>query len=302
MRTVLIPLNFNFNIVAEQKTIVVTGAHGQLASAFKAISGGYPDCRFIFLSKQDCDITDRKAVELFFSTYGADACINCAAYTAVDLAETEREMAMAVNATAPGNLASACLANGILFFHFSTDYVFDGKGLEPYIETDPTGPLNMYGKSKLAGEQAVLKANPYAIIIRTSWVYGSYGKNFVRTMCRLMNERESINVVNDQFGCPTFTEDLASAVMAMLSQEMKAKGGLYHYCNNGVISWFDFAMAIRELIGSSCSVNPIPAKEFPTAALRPAYSALNTQKIRDTFHLPIPDWKVSLKNCIRMMQ
>lgn len=285
-------------IVKEQMNVVVTGANGQLAAAFKTIAIEYPAYHFIFLSKEECDITDRKSVESFFAQNALHACINCAAYTAVDLAETQRESAMQVNALAPGYLAAACVRHGVRFFHFSTDYVFDGTATKAYTENDPVNPLNVYGESKLAGEQAVLNTDPEAIVIRTSWVYSNDGKNFLKTMIRLMGEKENINVVHDQFGSPTYTLDLAKAVMAILSGESKGKGGLYHYCNAGIISWFEFATAIQELAGSTCKVNAIPAKDFPVAAKRPGYSALDTAKIQKTFGLTIPSWKDSLQKCL----
>jgi dTDP-4-dehydrorhamnose reductase len=215
----------------------------------------------------------------------------------VDKAESDRDTAIHINATAVGELAAACKIYGAGFIHFSTDYVFNGEANKPYTEGDATDPVNFYGLTKLMGERAALENNPETIIIRTSWVYSSYGKNFVKTMLRLMSEKESIGVVADQFGSPTYAADLAAAVMqAIVSGNNRP--GIYHYCNEGIISWHEFATAIKTFSGSGCIVNAIDTAAYPTPAKRPHFSALNTQKIKDVFQLQIPGWKESLQRCM----
>jgi dTDP-4-dehydrorhamnose reductase len=206
-----------------------------------------------------------------------------------------------VNSEAPATLASICKKYGSIFFHFSTDYVFDGEATQPYVETSETNPVNFYGETKLRGEQNVLQNNPETFIIRTSWVYSSHGKNFVKTMLRLMCEKESLGVVDDQFGCPTYAGDLAMTVMLVISNKNKITGGIYHYCNEGIISWYDFAVEIKKLIHSKCIVNPINTSAYPTPAKRPHYSVLNTDKIRNTFQIQIPHWQQSLSKCIDLL-
>lgn len=240
-------------------------------------------------------------MEKYFSQHSFSHCINCAAYTSVDKAETEKEMAFQINATAAGELAAVCKKYDTRFIHISTDYVFDGNGSVAHKESDQTGPVNMYGASKLAGEKATIANNEQAVIIRTSWVYSSYGKNFVKTMLRLMSERESIAVVNDQFGCPTYAADLATAILTILSCHKQLIAGIYHYSNKGVTSWYDFALEIKNLTGSKCQVNPISTDGYPTAAKRPPYSVLATEKIQQAFDLTIPDWRDSLKKCIVLL-
>ncbi len=286
--------------MSSKKNILITGANGQLGMEFRDLEKQYPSFNFLFVSRQELSIDDFDAIKKYFAANGIDYCINCAAYTAVDKAETQKEQAIAINATAVGNLAAICKEYHSVFFHFSTDYVFNGKATEPYKETDATDPVNLYGQTKLMGEQAAVKNNDQAIIIRTSWVYSRHGNNFVKTMLRLMSQKESIGVVADQFGSPTHAADLAAAVMQIINAQ-KFVPGIYHYCNEGIISWYDFAIAIREMSGSKCIVNPIETAAYPTAAARPHYSALNTQKIKDSYGLQIPGWRQSLENCIALM-
>ncbi|RYD76206.1 MAG: dTDP-4-dehydrorhamnose reductase, partial [Sphingobacteriales bacterium] len=222
------------------------------------------------------------------------------AYTAVDKAETEKETAIAINAIAVGHLAALCKQYNARFIHFSTDYVFSGNADKPYEPTDTTDPVNYYGLTKLMGEQQAFENNEETIVIRTSWVYSSFGKNFVKTMLRLMAEKDAIGVVSDQVGCPTYAADLANAVMQIV-QSNNTEAGIYHYCNKGIISWFDFATAIKEIADSNCIVNPIQTKDYPTPAKRPGYSALDTQKIQDKFSIEIPHWRQSLERCIKLM-
>lgn len=285
------------------KTILVTGAYGQLSSEMQALSSAYPQYDFLLVTKEDLPIDNSTAVVKFFEENDIDVCVNCAAYTAVDKAETEVDEAMAVNATATATLATICKEKKILFIHISTDYVFDGNGASPYKEDHPVSPVNMYGLSKLKGEELAMELNPATIIIRTSWVYSSFGNNFVKTMLRLMKERESLNVVDDQVGCPTYAADLAEAIMQIIEQPAVAKAnpGIYHFSDDGVISWYQFAESIKELSGSACKVNPIPSSQYPTPAKRPHYSVMDTSKIRSTFNIVPPHWKASLEQCLRFL-
>lgn len=281
---------------------MVTGASGQLGSEFRVLAAHYPDYHFLFAAKKDLDIADADATAAYFSAHAINYCINCAAYTAVDKAESEEATAVLINATAVANLAAACKNNKAQLILISTDYVFDGTAGKPYKETDLTNPVSVYGKSKLQGELMALENCPAAIIIRTAWVYSSFGNNFVKTMLRLMKEKESVNVVNDQFGCPTYAADLAVAIMQIIiSGKSKENPGIYHYTNKGVINWYEFAVAIKKITGSSCIVNPITTAEYPTAAKRPAYSVLDTAKIREIFSVNIPDWKTSLSKCLLLI-
>jgi dTDP-4-dehydrorhamnose reductase len=283
------------------KNILVTGANGQLGKEFRALEESFPNYSFVFTDLDELAIDDASAVKNFFRLQPFLACINCAAYTAVDKAETEKEKALVVNADAVGNLAEACAEHRTHFIHISTDYVFDGNSSTPYAEDSETDPINHYGLSKLKGELLALQKNPDSIIIRTSWVYSEHGNNFVKTMMRLMKERESINVVNDQVGSPTYAADLAKAIMKIIEKHIEnpaAVKGIYHYSNEGSISWYEFAVAIKELIGSSCKVNPVPTSQYPTPARRPYYSLLNKSKIKSVYGLKIPHWKDSLRRCI----
>ncbi len=280
--------------------ILVTGANGQLGRELRAIAAAWPQYEFVFLAKDDLPIHRFEQTRSYFEQARPFACINCAAYTAVDKAETEKEQAFLVNAESVGVLAAACAATHARFIHISTDYVFDGQSSTPLKEDDPTGPINVYGASKLRGEELAFQHNARTVIIRTSWVYSAFGNNFVKTMKRLMNERPFINVINDQIGSPTYAADLAGAIMQVLHAG-KFVPGIYHYSNEGAISWYDFAVAIRELTGSPCEVRPIPGTEYPTPARRPHYSLLDKTKIRQTYGLSIPAWKDSLVQCLSLL-
>lgn len=286
---------------SSQKNILVTGANGQLGQEFQQLEKNFPSLNFLFVSKNELSIADENAVNTFFKNKQIDICINCAAYTAVDKAETDKETAIAVNAIAVGYLAKACKNHNAKFIHISTDYVFDGKGIKPFTENDQTNPVNFYGQTKLSGELNAIKENEETIIIRTAWVYSSFGNNFVKTMIRLMNERESIGVVNDQYGCPTFAADLAQAIMQIIVSN-NFIAGIYHYSNKGKISWYDFAKEISQQINSHCVVNEITTSQFPTPAARPSYSVLDTSKIAETFNITIHDWKVSLQKCLALLK
>jgi len=279
--------------------ILVTGANGQLGNEFRALAEAHPGFRFIFTSREDFPIHRIEQVREFFLKQQPAYCINCAAYTAVDKAETDREMAFLVNAVATGVLATVCKEQQTKFVHISTDYVFDGQSPVPYTEEDKTDPVNTYGASKLQGEEFCMEKNPDAIIIRTAWVYSVFGNNFVKTMLRLMRERQSINVVNDQVGAPTYASDLANAILDIINNNWHP--GIYHYSNSGMISWYDFAVAIQKLSGTTCEVNPIPSSQYPTPAKRPSFSLLNTDKIRQTFSIVIPDWRTSLEKCMQQL-
>lgn len=286
----------------KQATILVTGANGQLGKELQLLSLDLPSYTFLFVAKEGLNIADAAATEKYFAAQRIDFCINCAAYTAVDKAESEPENAFLVNGIAVATLAAVCKKNNSKLIHISTDYVFDGTATQPYKETDQTNPVSIYGQSKLQGEVLALENCPSTIIIRTAWVYSSFGNNFVKTMLRLMKERESINVVNDQFGCPTYAADLAAAIMQIIaSGKSNENPGIYHYANAGITNWYEFAIAIKKLSGSACAVNPITTAAYPTAAKRPAYSVLDTSKITSTFQLAIPAWEDSLKSCLRLI-
>jgi dTDP-4-dehydrorhamnose reductase len=280
-----------------KQKILVTGANGQLGKELKKIAPSFPPFDFIFLSKEDLPIHHFEMVRHYFNTYQPQYCINCAAYTAVDRAEQEKERVFQINGEAVGVLAAICKEHHTQLVHISTDYVFNGTATEPYKEDSPTNPQSVYGASKLEGEKQALQYNPDSIIIRTSWLYSEYGKNFVKTMAKLMKEKEEINVVNDQFGSPTYAADLAEAVMQIISLP-EWQAGIYNFSNEGIINWYDFAVAIKELIGSNCKINPIPTSQYPAPAKRPAYSVLDKTKIQKTFGIQLKDWKESLATCL----
>lgn len=289
------------------KKILVTGANGQLGSELQQLSALYPQFHFLFADSKVLPIDQADAVYGYFEKNQPDYCINCAAYTAVDKAETEIARAMLVNGTAVGFLAKAALANQCQFLHISTDYVFDGTAVAPIEENTPVNPLGIYGISKQQGEALAFEFSPGAIVVRTSWVYSAYGNNFVKTMLRLMGERKEFNVVKDQFGSPTYAADLAKAMLTIIGflekqEDPKQYSGIYHYSNQGIISRYDFALAIKDLVSSSCTVQPIPGSAYPTPAKRPAYSAFNTDKISKTFNIPILPWKESLQVCLLQLQ
>ncbi|MGE5108952.1 MAG: dTDP-4-dehydrorhamnose reductase [Sphingobacteriales bacterium] len=286
--------------------ILVTGANGQLGKELKDIVYLYPQFNFIFLSKEDLPIHHFELVRNYFEITRPDFCINCAAYTAVDKAESEKELAFQINGEAVGVLAAVCKKYHTKFIHISTDYVFDGTATVPYAETSATYPQTIYGASKLEGEKQALQYNTDSIIIRASWVYSYHGKNFVKTMLRLMEEKNEINVVNDQVGSPTYAGDLAKTIMDIIINcqlsTVNSIQGIYHYSNDGIISWYDFAVAIKELTGSNCIIHPVATSQYPTPAKRPHYSVFNKEKIIRTFKLEIPFWKDSLKKCLEKLK
>ncbi|HXO74280.1 MAG TPA: dTDP-4-dehydrorhamnose reductase [Puia sp.] len=281
--------------------IIVTGAGGQLGQELQVLAGAFPLFDFVFADRNQLPVNDPVRVSAFFDEYRPDWCINCAAYTAVDKAESEKEAAFGINGDAPGYLARACRNTGARLVHISTDYVFDGNSATPLREDDGTDPVNIYGASKLEGEKQALQIHPDGtVIIRTSWVYSEFGNNFVKTMIRLMTERAAINVVNDQIGSPTYAADLAAAILHIIKASHFVPG-IYNYSNEGEISWYDFALAIHKLIGSSCTVSPIASVDYPTPARRPHYSLLDKSLIKKTYDIHIADWHASLAICIRRL-
>ncbi len=298
----------NSSVKRDNPRILITGAKGQLGSELAAmLNNGYFTGVFdnisLFLTDQaELDITDRDQVISFVTGNSIDVIINCAAYTAVDKAEDEPGVCMAVNRDAPANLAAAAKASNALLMHISTDYVFDGRGPLPYNEDDLRAPASVYGLSKEAGETALEESGARFVIIRTSWLYSRFGNNFVKTIARLANEKEKLEVVYDQIGTPTCAEDLANAILVICRDYLlwsttrySFPYGIYHYSNEGVCSWYDFAVEIVRLIGSQCVVEPVLSARFPSKAKRPPYSVLDKQKIKNTFGLKIPHWKLSLE-------
>jgi dTDP-4-dehydrorhamnose reductase len=284
--------------------ILVSGKNGQLGKELQDVAVSNNNSEFIFLEKEELNIADEQSVINIFQKYAPTFFINCAAYTAVDKAETEKENAYQINATAVGNIAKQCNQFKTKLIHISTDYVFDGNGTAPYKEDDATNPVNYYGYTKLAGEQLALENNPDTIIIRTSWVYSYYGSNFVKTMLRLMKERKEINVVNDQLGSPTYARDLAEAIVEIVNSEQLTVNGspqIYHFSNGGIISWYDFAVAIQKIKQLECTVHPIPTTAYPTPAKRPAYSVFDTTKIKAAFNIEIKNWVESLAECLQLL-
>lgn len=287
--------------------VLVTGSNGQLGRSLQAIQNRFSDLSFVFLERNQLDLAQLDTIQTVLSAYAFDVLINCAAYTAVDKAESEKDLADAVNHQALTELAKSAKDQDAKIIHFSTDYVFNGCAYKPYLETDTTDPQNVYGSTKLKGEQVLLKSMPEnAIVVRTSWVYSEFGNNFVKTMLRLGNERDKLNVIFDQVGSPTYAKDLANAVLQIVMspafQEHKITSQIFHYSNEGVCSWFDFAKAIFELSKCSCLVSPIETKDYPTPAVRPHYSLMNQAKIKQSYGLEIPYWREALKNCLKELE
>ena len=291
--------------MSEKITILVTGSNGQLGSELNIISA-YESYDFIFTDIEDLNLTDGAEVNSFFNTHKIDFCINCAAYTAVDNAEKNIESARAVNVDAVQNIAEACTINNTYLIHISTDFVFRGNGFLPLTESAKPDPVSVYGFTKLEGENIALKTNPRTLIIRTSWLYSSFGNNFVKTMIRLGKEREELGVIIDQIGTPTYAGDLAKAIMEIIKNsdqyDLEQNCGLYHYSNEGVASWFDFAQAIFDLKSIKVNLKPLKTTEYPTPAKRPHYSLMDKSKIKNTFNLTIPYWRESLMNCLELIE
>ena len=281
--------------------ILITGANGQLGSEIKEIASSYTKFSFLYEDLPELDICNFLELDQFVKAHNINAVINCAAYTAVDKAETDFETAEKVNALGVENLVKTMQTVNGKLIQISTDYVFDGTNHMPYVEDDLVNPLGVYGSTKLNGENKILNANINGIVIRTSWLYSSFGNNFVKTMLRLGKEKNNLNVIFDQVGTPTYARELAKACLDILSnnEQLDVKGKLYHYSNEGVASWYDFAKAIMEFGNLGCNVSPIETKAYPTPAKRPAYSILNKSKIKADFGLEIPYWRDSLQNCIQ---
>jgi dTDP-4-dehydrorhamnose reductase len=284
----------------KQKTVLITGANGQLGQALFKASEDLADLKIIFTDVEQLDITNSKQVRSVIESLRPFAVVNCAAYTAVDKAESEPEAAALLNTGGPANLAVACALTGSLLIHISTDYVFGGNGTIPYKEDHPADPQGVYARSKAGGEQAVITSGSDYIIIRTSWLYSVYGHNFVKTMLRLGQEREELKVVNDQIGSPTNAEDLAKTILQIIQHPMADQHihEIFHFANTGAISWFEFATEIMNYAKLNCKVLPISTSEYPLPAPRPAYSVLDTTKIRSTFSIEVPGWKESLHRCL----
>ena len=283
------------------KKILVTGANGQLGQCLQKISSQFEEFEFIFTDSETLDITNKEEVNDFFWQNAPDFCINAAAYTAVDLAETDIEKAFLVNADGTENLAEACAENNAQFIHVSTDYVFDGENNLAYTEEDFTNPLGVYGASKLAGDELALEVNPCSVILRTSWVYSEFGKNFVKTMLNLFATKEELNIVADQFGQPTNANDLAEAIMKIIKSE-KITPGIFNFSNLGRISWFDFAEKIAELSEAKIKLNAIETSQYPTPAKRPKNSVLDLDRISKTYAIQLKPWEESLEGCVQILQ
>ena len=282
------------------KNILITGANGQLGNEMRVLSAEHPDYTYFFTDVAELDICNEQAVFDFVKENNIQVIVNCAAYTAVDKAEENVELCTKLNADAVGYLAKAAEANQAEFIQISTDYVFDGTAHIPYKETEPTCPNSVYGSTKLAGEQNALTYCTRSMIIRTAWLYSTFGNNFVKTMIRLGKERESLGVIFDQVGTPTYARDLARAIYVAIGQGVTP--GVYHFSNEGVCSWYDFTKAIHRLAGiGTCQVKPLHTEEYPTPAKRPHYSVLDKTKIKNTYHIEIPYWEDSLKECINAL-
>ena len=281
--------------------ILVTGSNGQLGSEIKELSSGY-EYNFFFTDRETLDISNEIDIKNFIDANKINTIINCAAYTAVDKAESDEESADKINHLAVKYLAQISKEKNIKLIHVSTDYVFNGEAFKPYVESDATNPNGVYGKTKLYGEVAMQDISPLnSIIIRTSWVYSSFGANFVKTMLRLGKEKDELGVIFDQVGTPTYARDLAKAILDILANIKNSKVEVYNYSNEGVLSWYDFAKEIMKMAKLECKINPIETKVYPTPATRPHYSLLNKSKIKETFKIEVPYWKDSLDECLRIM-
>ncbi len=283
------------------KNILVTGANGQLGKCLQELSVLYPAINFVFKNSKELNITQKEEVNSFFNTINFDFCVNCAAYTAVDKAEEDSERAEIVNALGVKYLAEACQKSNTTLIHVSTDFVFDGKVSEPYSETDITNPLSVYGQTKLNGERKIQECLDNYFIIRTSWLYSEYGNNFMKTMLKLGTERDELNIVSDQIGSPTYAKDLAEVILNIITNDAKDYG-VYHYANEGVTSWYGFAKAIFDISNTKVIVNEIPSTAYLTPAVRPKYSVLNKNKIKETLNITIPNWEISLQKALSNLE
>jgi len=289
------------------KKILITGAAGQVGKEFQELESKYPQYKFLWTDVFELDITNPQSVATYFRTNKPDYCINCAAYTAVDKAETDTEKAHAINVVGPKELAQSCLTRNIPYIQLSTDYVYDSNPGRPFREDDPTNPQSVYAKTKLEGDEIALTIHPMTTIVRTSWVYSSFAHNFVKTMLRLAKDRDKLTIVADQIGTPTYAADLASGIMQMIDKvengdvnPVKLRG-IYHYSNEGVTNWADFAKEVFKIRDLKTEVVPIPTTDYPTPAKRPLYSVLDKSKIKEAFGLEIPKWEDSLKKCLELI-
>ena len=289
--------------MSKPQTILVIGSTGQIGQSFQSIEIQYPSYEFVFANRQDFDLSNEISIINFFEGKSFEIIINCAAHTSVDKAESEPELVNQINHLAVKQLAGIAKLNRAKLIHISTDYVYNGENYKPYLETDKVAPQGVYGKTKLDGDEAIqqtLKTN--AIIIRTSWIYSEYGNNFVKTMLKLGQERKSLDVIFDQVGTPTYAKDLAKAIMSIIKSEefnqIDFKTNIYHFSNEGLCSWYDFAKAIFELTNIQCHLRPIETKEYPSPATRPHYSVLNKTKIKQMFSLTISYWKDGVEECL----
>lgn len=280
--------------------ILITGCNGQLGSELRLLQSGHANHTFFNTDVEELDITNQEAVDAFVADHQIEGIVNCAAFTAVDLAETEREKCTTLNTLAPAYLATAIEKQGGWMIQISTDYVFNGKSHRPYLEDDTPSPDSVYGSTKLAAELGVSKFCKRSMIIRTAWLYSSFGKNFVKTMLRLGREKDALGVVFDQIGTPTYARDLAQAIMHIIEKGILP--GVYHYTNEGVASWYDFTKSIHRIAGiDTCKVSPLHTEEYPTPAKRPPYSILDKTKIKQAYGLEIPHWEDSLRECLSIL-
>lgn len=285
------------------KTILVTGANGQLGNSIRLKANQHPQYNFLFTDVDTLDITDAAAVKAMVKDNQVNYILNCAAYTAVDKAEDNEDLCRRLNCDAVHILGEAAREANAKIIHVSTDYVFSGTNYRPYKETDDTRPVSAYGRTKLAGEEALVKVCPDAVIIRTAWLYSEFGNNFVKTVLRLGKERDQLGFVFDQAGTPTYAGDLAEAILTVVTADEKGTfvPGIYHYSNEGVCSWYDFTVKVLQIAGIECNVRPIETKDYPTRAVRPPYSVLNKGKIKETYGITIPHWEESLRICLKQL-
>ncbi len=283
------------------KNILITGCNGQLGNEMKLLAAENPQFNYFFTDVAELDITNEQAVNDYVVEHEIDCIVNCAAFTAVDKAESNEQLCDMLNHIAPGYLAKAINQRNGYIIQVSTDYVFNGTNHTPYREDEPTCPTSVYGRTKLAGEEVVLASCPKAMIIRTAWLYSTFGNNFVKTMLRLGREKDKLGVIFDQIGTPTYARDLALAIFTAMNQGIKP--GIYHFSNEGVISWYDFTKAIHRIAGiTSCHVSPLHTSEYPTPAARPHYSVLDKTKFKETYNVEVPYWEDSLKDCIQLLE
>lgn len=283
------------------QTILVTGSNGQLGSEMQQAAKRFPNFKYIYTDVAELDICDKNTLNNFVKENAVTVIVNCAAYTAVDKAEDDVELCYKINRDAVKNIAEVAKENNVKVVHVSTDYVFDGTNYIPYTEDMPVCPSSVYGKSKLEGEQVLLESCDEAVIIRTSWLYSSFGNNFVKTMMKLGTERDALNVIFDQVGTPTYAADLADSILNIISHK-NFVAGIYHFSDEGVCSWYDFTKTIHRIANITCNVQPIETKDYPVRTPRPHYSVLNKAKIKSTYGIAIPHWEESLKKCISILQ